>query len=97
MGESPVGLQVFSNPVTNIPPAGGTSSSGAMSSTHNHRVSDEAQLKEAASELPTHSSVVSARDGYKPEAMLFVDEDWVALRSAREGKLGQLMWRPVVR
>ena len=40
---------------------------------------------------------MSAKDGYKPEATLFVDEDWAALRSSREGRLGNLMWKPTVK
>jgi len=98
VGESPVGLQVFCNSVTSIPSGNvGASSSAGISSTRDPRASDDTHLKEAAAELPTHASIVSARDGYKPEATLFVDEDWAALRSAREGNIGKLMWRPVVR
>ena len=97
VGETPVGLQVFCNPVTNVPPAAGGASGSGLSSTRDYRNNDEAQLREAAAQLPTHASIVSARDGYRPEAMLFVDEDWAALRSAREGNLGKLLWRPVVR
>jgi len=57
----------------------------------------DAELRATAKTLPTHASVVNASDGYKPSAMLFVDEEWVANRSAREGNLGKLLWRPVVR
>ena len=74
-------MQVFSNAVTEIPGAS----------------NDDAQLRAASKELPTHASIVSAADGYKPSAMLFVDEDWANLRSAREGGLGKLLWRPVLR
>ena len=82
VGESPLGLQVFCNAVTSMPPPKGV---------------DEAALQEAAARLPTHASAVICKDGYKPEAMLFVDEDWAAFRSAREGSLGNLLWRPAVR
>ena len=82
VGESPLSVQTFSNPVTNVP---------------NPRPDDEYGLQQAASELPTHVCAVSTRDGYKPSATLFVDEDWISLRSARESSLGALMFRPVVR
>jgi len=85
VGQTPLGLQIFCNTVTNLP------------STSNAKPGDETDLQEAAKTLPTHASIVSAKDGYKPEATLFVDEDWAALRSAREGNLGKLMFRPTVR
>ena len=44
------------------------------------------------------ASPVHASDGYKPEAMLFVDEEFAASsRAAREGQLATIMWKPVVR
>jgi hypothetical protein len=82
VGKSPLGVQVFCNPVTHVPTP---------------RVADEADLQQVAAELPTNVCAVSSADGYKPSATLFVDEDWMALRSSREGKLGQLMFKPVVR
>jgi len=82
IGTSPLGVQVFCNPVTEMPAP---------------RVPEEADLQQAASEMPTHVCAVSKRDGYKPDATLFVDEDWMALRSAREGNAKQLLFRPVVR
>ena len=59
--------------------------------------SDAKLLRQAQKELPTHCSHISGKDGYKADAMLFVDEDWVNMRSSRETKLGTLMWAPVVR
>ncbi len=48
--------------------------------------------------MPQSASPVHARDGYRPEAMLFVDEEFVASsRAAREGALATLAWKPVVR
>lgn len=82
VGKSPLGLQVFCNPVTHVPPP---------------RAGDEADLQQAAAELPTHVCAVNSKDGYKPEATLFVDEDWMAMRSARESNLSHLMFKPVVR
>lgn len=81
VGQSPLGVQVFCNPVTHVPAVAG----------------EEADLQQAAADLPTSVCAVSSTDGYKPEATLFVDEDWMALRSARESRLGQLLFKPVVR
>ena len=75
-------MQVFCNPVTHVPTP---------------KVGEEENLQQAAAELPTSTCAVSSKDGYKPHATLFVDEDWMALRSARESKLGQLVFKPVVR
>lgn len=56
------------------------------------------ELGKQMSELPMSASMVHARDGYKPSAMLFVDEDFsVSSRASREGATAALMWRPVVR
>lgn len=75
-------MQVFCNPVTHVP----TPQAG-----------EGENLQNAAAELPMSTCVVSAKDGYKPSATLFVDEDWLAMRSARESNLGQLLFKPVVR
>ena len=48
-------------------------------------------------DLPTHTSPVASSDGYLPSAMLFVDEQWMNTRAAREERLGALMWKPVVK
>tara|TARA_B100000575_G_scaffold93911_1_gene74860 strand:+ start:4483 stop:4842 length:360 start_codon:yes stop_codon:yes gene_type:complete len=61
------------------------------------KAADEMQLQEAAKEVPTHSSAISTSDGYLPSAMLFVDEDYVQHRCAREDRIAALSWRPVVR
>ena len=82
VGQSPLGMQVFCNPVTHVPTP---------------KVGEEENLQYAAAELPTSACVVSAKDGYKPSATLFVDEDWMALRSARESNMGQLLFKPCVR
>ncbi len=50
-----------------------------------------------ASALPAASSPVHRIDGYKPEAMLFVDEGFANTRAAREERIGAVMWSPVVR
>jgi len=47
-------------------------------------------------EVPTHSSVANDSDGYRPEALLFVDETWADTAVARGG-MATLLWRPVVR
>ena len=82
VGQSPLGMQVFCNPVTHIPAP---------------KVNEEDNLQRAAAELPTSACSVSAKDGYKPSATLFVDEDWMTLRSARESNMGQLLFKPCVR
>jgi len=48
------------------------------------------------SEVPTHASVANDADGYRPEAMLFVDEQWADTAAARGG-MASLMWRPCVK
>ena len=47
-------------------------------------------------EAPTHASVANDSDGYRQEAMLFVDEQWADTAAARGG-MSSLMWRPCVR
>ena len=47
-------------------------------------------------DVPTHSSIANDSDGYRPEAMLFVDETWADTAVAR-GEMATLLWRPVVR
>lgn len=86
------GMQVFSNPVLSMYEPQGASDSpvdgegplGVCDATEN-------------AEGPTHSSAVSSVDGYKPSAMLFVDEEWMQHQAPRESPIGQLMFKPVVR
>ena len=47
-------------------------------------------------DVPTHSSVANDSDGYRSEALLFVDETWADTAAAR-GDMATLLWRPVVR
>ena len=47
-------------------------------------------------DVPTHSSVANDSDGYRSEAMLFVDEAWADTSVAR-GEMATMLWRPVVR
>lgn len=59
---------------------------------------DLTELGHTMTELPMNASMVHARDGYKPEAMLFVDEEFATTsRASREGATATLMWKPVVR
>jgi len=44
----------------------------------------------------SHSNVVGGEEGYNPDCLLYIDEKWVDVASAR-GDLGTLLWRPVVR
>ena len=45
---------------------------------------------------PSHCSVVHDVDGYRSDAMLFVDEAWAETQAAR-GPMGTFLWRPCVR
>jgi len=51
---------------------------------------------EAGENVPTHSSVANDTDGYRQEALLFVDEQWADTAAAR-GDMASLLWRPVVK
>ena len=46
--------------------------------------------------LPTHASVACDADGYRPEALLFVDEAWADTAAARGG-MSTFLWRPCVK
>ena len=83
----PVQLQAFENAVLDAveapPNTGADEANEAARATHH--------------DLPTHTSPVASSDGYLPSAMLFVDEQWMNTRAAREERLGALMWKPVVK
>ncbi len=81
LGETSLGAQVFCNAVAMPRP----------------RSSEETDLMQASTELPTHASSISTTDGYLPTAMLFVDEEFMQHRCARESRLSMLCWRPTVR
>jgi len=51
---------------------------------------------ECGDNLPTHSSVANDSDGYRQEALLFVDEQWSDTAAAR-GSMAALLWRPCVK
>ena len=51
---------------------------------------------ESGDGVPSHASVVHDADGYRSEALLFVDEAWAETEAAR-GSMSSLLWRPVVR
>lgn len=55
------------------------------------------EIVSATADLPTHCSPVSCSDGYRPSALLFVDEGFAQNRVQRESKLTALSFRPVVR
>ena len=46
--------------------------------------------------LPTHTSAVCGADGYRKEALLFVDEAWADTAAARSG-MSSFLWRPCVK
>ena len=81
---TPIGMQAFGNTVA-APPEPEDSP-------------DLVELGRTMCELPMSASPVSSTDGYKPEAMLFVDEEFAASsRAAREGRTATLVWKPVVK
>lgn len=51
---------------------------------------------EAGENVPTHASVANDVDGYRQEALLFVDEQWADTAAARGG-MASLLWRPCVK
>ena len=51
---------------------------------------------ESGNDVPTHANAVHDADGYRSEALLFVDEAWAETAAAR-GSMSSLLWRPVVR
>jgi len=86
VSNSSISLQVFGNPVA---PPPRNSGGGACNM-------DE--ISETMQNLPENASYVSSRDGYKPQAMLFVDEDFASSsRAAREGRTSAFSWKPVVK
>lgn len=77
-----IGMQAFGNVVASPDPV-------APDLTH---------LSASMRDLPVNASPVSTADGYKPEAMLFVDEEFAgSSRAAREGRMASMTWKPVVR
>ena len=50
----------------------------------------------AGDSVPTHASVARDCDGYRREALLFVDESWADSASAR-GPMGTFLFRPCVK
>ena len=51
---------------------------------------------ECGDNLPTHASVANDSDGYRQEALLFVDEQWANTEAARGG-MASLLWKPCVK
>ena len=58
---------------------------------------EHAEIISAAAEMPSHSSVLMCKDGYKQSAMLFVDEGFSNSISQRSSRLSALSFKPVVR
>ena len=82
---APIGMQAFGNTVAEPPDDGPDDEP------------DLAELGRSMSDLPVNASPVSSLDGYKAEAMLFVDEEFAgSSRAAREGRASTLAWKPVV-
>lgn len=55
------------------------------------------EVMQHACSVPTHVNCVSCADGYRPEAMIFVDEDFMQNRAQRDTRLSVMAFRPVVR
>jgi hypothetical protein len=89
LSSAPIAMQAFGNTVG--PPL-------PVATSGDSTPPDLVELGRSMTELPINSSIVHATDGYKPEAMLFVDEEFASnSRAAREGSLSAMMWKPVVR
>lgn len=86
ISSAPLEMQVFGNVV------------GAPYSNDDDDPPDLAELGRSMSEMPMSASILHARDGYRPEAMLYVDEEFASTsRASREGNTASLMWKPVVK
>ena len=96
-------MQVFGNVV------GAPVSSAVSSAVHDNEPNEQneqspqdapdlAELGRTMAELPMSASSVHTRDGYRPEAMLYVDEEFATTsRASREGAAATFMWKPCVR
>lgn len=58
---------------------------------------ESVEISSVAKDLPTHTSTVTCKDGYKPEAMLFVDENFSQSQLQRDTSLSALSFKPVVK
>jgi len=58
---------------------------------------DYKALTEAQNVMPESASSVLTPNSYKPEVMLFVDEDWACRQASRSGHLSAMQWVPIVR
>lgn len=58
---------------------------------------EHGEIVSAAAEMPTHSSALMCKDGYRQDAMLFVDEGFSHATAQRNSKLSALSFKPVVR
>lgn len=59
---------------------------------------DMVAISSSMASMPASASIVHDKDGYKPEAMLFVDEAFVSGNlAARTGSTTTFAWKPVVR
>lgn len=55
------------------------------------------EIVSSAADMPTHSSALMCKDGYKQDAMLFVDEGFANSDTQRCSRLCALSFKPVVR
>jgi len=54
------------------------------------------ESKSPEDDVVGHSNAVGGEGGYRPDAMLYIDEKWTNTAASR-GPIGTLLWRPVVR
>ena len=86
MGDFKISTQSFANLV----------SSETVLSSAERRV-DVQELLKANDEPIQSASAVLTEDGYRPSAMLFVDEEFVQCQASRSGSMSSLVWQPVVK
>lgn len=60
-------------------------------------VASHDEILSGVADLPMNASMVTCADGYKPQAMLFVDEEFAQNRIQRESGMCALSFKPVVR
>ena len=76
----------------------GVSVQAFCNSIGHENVSDPTRVSESLEHLPHSASIVHADDGYRMDAMLFVDETYAQQSvAARVGGLSVMTWKPVVK
>ena len=89
-----VDVQSFANKIES--PASAEGAEGAEATEATDPI-DYAELTRVQRQGPASVSKVLTKDGYKPCASLFVDEEFVAKQAGRDNSLVTFMFRPIVR